>query len=143
MQKKKNKPVSQKFSHLTLERGMCYGTCPVYTVAVTADGKVEWTGEHFVKEIGHAFWSISKSRMSLINKVLHEACSRYKKGHPECYTDDLASCNIIVEYPDKSVKNLEHDFGDHSVPEVMFALENRLDRLIGTAKYIGKDKDRM
>ena len=37
---------------IQLERSGCYGTCPVYTVTIHGDGRLEYNGKGHVKEIG-------------------------------------------------------------------------------------------
>src|SRR5712691_7505714 len=34
---------------ITLERTMCYGTCPAYTLRITGDGSVEYEGMRYVR----------------------------------------------------------------------------------------------
>ena len=53
---------------------------------------------------------------------------------------DAPSCNIIVQFVDGSSKSVKHYHGDFSAPKKLDALENRLDRLLGTAPYIGKGR---
>lgn len=37
---------------IVLERGPCFGTCPVYSVVVSADGNVQYDGMQFVDILG-------------------------------------------------------------------------------------------
>jgi len=37
---------------ISLERGMCYGSCPVYELILMGTGEVIYRGSHFVKCIG-------------------------------------------------------------------------------------------
>jgi hypothetical protein len=37
---------------VTLQRGPCFGRCPVYEVTLAADGAATWNGERFVDRIG-------------------------------------------------------------------------------------------
>jgi hypothetical protein len=38
---------------ITLERGMCFGTCPVYSVSLFGNGPVLWKGEKYVAVMGN------------------------------------------------------------------------------------------
>ena len=38
---------------IILKRGMCFGTCPGYTLTIFADGKVVYEGERYVRILGH------------------------------------------------------------------------------------------
>ena len=37
---------------ITLRRGACFGTCPIYEVTLNADGTASWDGERFVDRVG-------------------------------------------------------------------------------------------
>jgi Domain of unknown function (DUF6438) len=37
---------------VTLRRGPCFGSCPVYEVTLAADGSATWKGERFVDRLG-------------------------------------------------------------------------------------------
>jgi hypothetical protein len=37
---------------VTLRRGACFGTCPIYEVTLRADGSAAWNGERFVERLG-------------------------------------------------------------------------------------------
>lgn len=37
---------------ITLRRGACFGTCPIYEVTLNADGTATWDGERFVDRLG-------------------------------------------------------------------------------------------
>src|SRR5260370_23277174 len=39
---------------ITLERSVCFGTCPSYIVTLASDGKLTWEGRDFVKTMGKA-----------------------------------------------------------------------------------------
>ncbi|HYZ00691.1 MAG TPA: DUF6438 domain-containing protein [Candidatus Binatia bacterium] len=41
-----------EISSVTLRRGACFGTCPVYQVRLDSDGTVTWEGERFVERLG-------------------------------------------------------------------------------------------
>jgi hypothetical protein len=38
---------------VTLRRGLCFGTCPMYEVTLTAEGSATWHGERFVDRLGY------------------------------------------------------------------------------------------
>ena len=37
---------------VSLERGPCFGSCPVYNVTLRSDGTATWNGERFVDRLG-------------------------------------------------------------------------------------------
>lgn len=48
---------------ITLERTVCYGTCPSYKVIISADGTVSFEGRQFVKTVGKATNSIQQDKL--------------------------------------------------------------------------------
>jgi hypothetical protein len=44
---------AEDISSITLRRGACFGTCPIYEVTLRADGAATWDGERFVDRLGH------------------------------------------------------------------------------------------
>ncbi|HPF69224.1 MAG TPA: DUF6438 domain-containing protein [Candidatus Krumholzibacteria bacterium] len=45
---------SLQYSSVTLSRGGCFGTCPVYTVTIDGTGHVSWEGQYYVAVEGAA-----------------------------------------------------------------------------------------
>jgi hypothetical protein len=43
------------FEYIKLQRTMCYGTCPVYSVTVDKEGNVNYYGEMFVYKRGEHY----------------------------------------------------------------------------------------
>jgi hypothetical protein len=41
-----------EITSVTLQRGPCFGMCPVYEVTLAADGTATWSGERFVDRVG-------------------------------------------------------------------------------------------
>jgi hypothetical protein len=41
-----------EITSITLRRGACFGTCPIYEVTLNADGTATWDGERFVDLLG-------------------------------------------------------------------------------------------
>ncbi|WP_156119767.1 DUF6438 domain-containing protein [Leptolyngbya sp. KIOST-1] len=124
-------------AQVILERGMCFGECPVYKVTLLANGTVTWLGELFVKTTGPASWLVPTTRVTDIEKALHQANFR---SLADLYEPDMTcqpSCKITVEYADGLFKTVDHDLGSSSAPKALVLLEKQLDKLIGTAPYIG------
>ena len=54
---------------ITLERGACFGTCPIYQVTIASDGTVSFEGHNFVKTKGAATAQIKPEDF---NKLVNE-----------------------------------------------------------------------
>src|SRR4030081_2844013 len=51
---------------ITLERGPCFGTCPIYKVTIASDGAVAFEGRNFVKTKGTATGQIKPEDFNLL-----------------------------------------------------------------------------
>ncbi|HEX4641375.1 MAG TPA: DUF6438 domain-containing protein, partial [Chthoniobacterales bacterium] len=57
---------------ITLERTMCFGSCPVYRLAVRSSGRVEFDGKAFVREKGKRTAQISAQDFARLAKKIEE-----------------------------------------------------------------------
>ena len=51
---------------ISLQRGACYGTCPIYKIQIYTDGSGIYTGTRFVENIGVIEFSLSENQINLI-----------------------------------------------------------------------------
>ena len=126
-----------KFRRITLERTRCLGDCPIYKVTVLDSGKVEWFGEEFVAKKGKHEWEISEEQIRELTLLFakHDYFS-FKEQYVDIMMTCFPTCITSLEYPDGRFKKVEHYHGDTSSPKELGALENEIDRLIGTKEYI-------
>src|SRR5258708_17436292 len=129
---------------ITLERGVCFGTCPSYIVTLAADGTVTWEGRDFVKTKGKATAHIKPEDF---NKLVREferikfatLDDKYQPGTPSCgpSATDMPSAQTSIHLNGKT-KSVLHYYGcrDSEVLRALTALERKIDEVIDTAKWI-------
>ena len=126
---------------LILERTACYGSCPIYTVSVDDNCEVRWLGRDYVEIKGARIWAISRIKMDLLHKCL-ERYDFLNLDKPQmklfglCGSDG-PSCITTAIFADGSRKRINHNMGDESMPEQLTRLEDRIDAILGTGKYVG------
>ncbi|MDX6498222.1 MAG: hypothetical protein QOG23_1482 [Blastocatellia bacterium] len=129
---------------ITLERSVCFGTCPSYIVTLASDGKVTWEGRDFVKTKGKATAQIKPDDFDKLVKeferikfaTLDDKYETGTRGCPESSTDNpSAQSSIRMNGKTKSVL---HYYGcrDSEVLRKLTALERKIDEVIGTEKWI-------
>jgi hypothetical protein len=125
---------------LSLERTACYGRCPIYTVTVLRDGTVQWEGRRFVKTVGKATGKLAPGALAAIADEMKRA--DFFAFHDKYTSYDVTDHpSAIITYADAAKKKtVQHYHGDRSAPEKLSQLEERLDELIGTGKWIGRDQ---
>ena len=126
---------------VAFERTACYGRCPIYTVTVLRDGTVQWEGERFVKVTG------GKATGRADGAALVELAEAFEKAHYFTLKDKYTSYDITdhpsanTSYDDGAHKSRSpHYHGDRSAPAELSELEERIDQIVGTSKWIGRDQ---
>jgi hypothetical protein len=129
---------------VTLERTPCFGTCPVYTVAITASGSVRFDGKHHVTQTGTATATIPRAR---VDSLLGELDSAGYFELPDAYVMDSPACGmyatdsptiITSAVRDGVTKMVRHDRGCSAAPAELSRLEQRIDEVAETAKWTGR-----
>ena len=132
---------------ISLERTVCFGTCPSYIVTLLADGSVTFEGREHVKTKGVATKKIDASKLIPIFKKLEEIhfweledSYRTKKNADGSITSisDLPTKNVTVKTATKT-KKVEDYFG---TPAGMNELELLIDEVAGVNEWVGDPKDR-
>lgn len=119
-------------SLLTLQRGACFGRCPIYTVEVFADGRVRWQGERYVQQPGPAEARLAPGQLqALTARLAASGFERYAPAYEHRDWTDMAVVVLTVQG-----KTVRHYLGDGSAPEALTQLERDLDALVGTARWV-------
>ena len=58
---------------ISLERGSCFGPCPIYKLAIRADGRVEWRGAANVAAIGTRTSRIARAEIEALDREVEAA----------------------------------------------------------------------
>lgn len=133
---------------ITLERSVCYGTCPDYKLTVSADGTVTFEGREYVKAKGVVKGSIPPEKLRQLIALFDEAKyfslnDKYeteKDGCPEVWTDN-PSVVTSIRINGKS-KSVSHYYGCQDgrgalvYPKGLTILETQIDEIVGTQRWI-------
>ncbi len=125
------------FEYIKLQRTMCYGTCPVYSVTVDNEGNVNYHGEMFVYKSGEQHWKISKKKVEQLNDLIEDFGFKsfiYEAGGQ--FITDQPSCITTVKYSNGETKEIDHYYGHILIDDSLAAFEKKIDRIIGTKKYV-------
>jgi uncharacterized protein DUF6438 len=129
---------------ISLERTLCFGGCPVYTISVSPSGQVTYEGKANVRELGTATAEVPKLRVDALLIELERAgyfgfASRYALSEPACgrYVTDLPSVITSATLGERT-KRIEHDYGCGRAPAALAVLENRIDEVLGSGQWTGR-----
>jgi Domain of unknown function (DUF6438) len=90
-----------KVKSITYETGPCFGTCPVYTVTVRADGTGLFTGQNHTTVTGNQAFTVTPSQYAQF--VNHLAPIRPASG-TERHQSGSDCTSIITDLPSTDVK---------------------------------------
>jgi len=129
---------------ITLERTVCFGSCPSYRVTLSQDGTVTFEGRRFVKTTGTVTEQVSPDKFQqLVDEFegikYFSLQDRYTQRADGCTTfmTDMPSANTSLSLNGR-VKTVAHYFGCRG-PEIipaLTALERKIDEVAVTEKWI-------
>ena len=129
---------------IVLERTACYGTCPIYTVTIDANGNTEFVGQDFVAVKGRQEKTIPVDNVASILAEVEKAKFFELNGRYD-YQDwtDSPSAFIAIT-ADGRTKRIEHYYGCKSANEqelkALTDLAKKIDEAAGTAEWVKKVK---
>jgi acetamidase/formamidase len=135
---------SDKDDFITLERTVCFGTCPDYKLTIKSDGSVTFEGKRFTKTSGIAKGKISiadyRALVSEFEKINYFSLpDKFIPGTKECpqVITDMPSANTSIRLNGKA-KAVDHYYGcgEQGALTKLTALEDKIDKVAGTQKWI-------
>ena len=115
---------SAKAPSISLSRTECYGLCPVFTLRVFADGRVEYEGKRFVIRRGPARTHLAPAKLEALRRVVAEANVTSMDRHCcDCRTRTDAPWTYLEIADDTGLKSIDHYHGCSSAPEALSVLE--------------------
>lgn len=123
----------------SIHRGACYGTCPIYTLAVYRDGTVEYEGRAYVKTKGKAAGTVTDDQMAALDKLFTEDhYLAYNSQYTSADVSDEASASTAYRPLGASeTKTVDHYDGDTRAPASLTKLEDRFDEIVQSQRWIG------
>lgn len=123
---------------ITLERGPCYGTCPVYNLTIYGNGTVVYYGKYFVnvegKQIGYLGSEKVRELISEFEKIDYFSLGNYEYVSMTDAEDVITSLTI-----NGNTKMVRHYHGDFSAPQSLTELENKIDETVESSQWTGEN----
>jgi hypothetical protein len=139
-------PADLRGAVVVLDRGPCYGPCPIYRVEVRGDGRVTFRGKGFVETRNPRPYRIPRARA----RALFAAFERTRFFALE----DVASaggcrCPLRTDNPFATLtltvagrsRSLEQAYGCHCSPPTLAELAGEVDEAAGVRRFIGHGKE--
>jgi len=124
---------------ITIERGACFGSCPIYSAQIYSDGTVIYKGVDFVKIKGKRRHRISKDRVNQLIKAFEQINyfslkDKYDVDENGQSVTDMPTITTSISLNGKYKKVIDYYFP----PKELVALEDLIDKLAGLKQYIGR-----
>jgi hypothetical protein len=122
---------------ITLERGMCFGTCPVYSVSLYGNGTIVWRGEMYVAVTGNATDSIDPAKVKdLYDRLIAGGFLKMNDTYDLHRITDMPTATLTV-WNGTDVKRVYHYYGDTTAPANLEFMEDAVDTVANTSRWIG------
>jgi hypothetical protein len=138
-----NTAVPGDFS-VTLQRNVCFGTCPVYTASVDASGLVQYDGTRCVAVIGHQESRLSQGRLRTLMAAFEDIDffalqDVYRSDENYCapgfFDGTVIVTTLRMNGMEKTVRDW-HGCNAQDVAAKLDSFERRVDDLLGTAEWV-------
>ena len=147
-----------RIAEVTLERTTCFGSCPAYRVTISGNGLVKYEGKSYGKandiRTKHIDANALRELADEVERVhyfdLRNQYASAEDGCPMSWTDN-PSANTSVRTVHAS-KTIHHYLGcreaargnsiGQSYPPALTVFEDAIDRIAGTAEWIGTARER-
>jgi len=138
-------PMPTPVSPSTLERSICLGSCPAYTVSVDASGLVQYDGTRCVAVYGHQESSLSQQRLGDLVAAFQDVdffalqdVYRSDDGSgcaPGFFDGTVVAITLRMSGMAKTVKDW-HGCNPQEVATKLDVFERRVDEILGTAQWV-------
>jgi hypothetical protein len=124
---------------ITLQRTACFGTCPVYSLKIYADGRVTYEGKEFVKTKGRAKGRITKQALEELVEEFMKIHYLKLKSKPDCveeWTDHPSALRSLSWKGEKNAVLHYHGCRGPAVLEQLTKLEDKIDEVVNSKRWI-------
>ncbi len=117
---------------ITMERTVCFGSCPAYSLIIYDNGTVIYEGFAFVANTGTRTAQISQDKIDRLVEKFYEIDYFSLENRYEEPVTDLPSTTTSITVAGVTKSVYRYGFG----PEKLVQLENLVDELVGTDMWI-------
>ena len=121
----------------SLARSACFGACPEYRVEVMDDGTVRYRGSSNVEVKGDQTATLTDAQVqSLIDAFVDARYFELLDAYDAEDWTDFPTVTTSFRIAGRA-KSIKHYLRDLLAPRSLFALENRIDEILDTKRWVG------
>jgi Domain of unknown function (DUF6438) len=119
---------------ITLERTVCFGSCPDYTLTIYGNGSLIYEGRNFVAVTGQQTSNISKDHVQELARAFYAIGYFSLEDEYSAAITDLPTTTTSIAI-DGRYKKIVNYYG---APEQLIELENMIDDIAGSERWVGR-----
>ncbi len=121
---------------IRLQRGVCFGFCPDYTVTINGDGQVRYEGRRFVNVTGVQTATIPRADVArLIARFDEIGFDRLRDAYRAPVTD-LPTYEVSITRNGHTKTVVDYGGPGAGMPSSVRELQTEIDRVAGTAQWV-------
>lgn len=125
---------------IKLERSMCFGQCPSYTVTIHGDGSVVYVGRDYVHVKGEQHGTAQRADVARLVDMFERAHFFDLKDQYSAMITDNPTYSVTYERNGRS-KTVEDYVGQEAgMPQAVTDIEQEIDRVAHTEKWVSTPK---
>lgn len=124
---------------IRLNRGVCFGFCPDYTVTINGEGQVRYEGRRFVNVRGERTATIPREDVARLVARFDEIGFDRLNDAYRAQVSDLPSYTVTLTRDGRTKTVVDYGGTGAGMPASVRALQDEIDRVAGTAQWVLRD----
>jgi hypothetical protein len=124
---------------ITLNRTVCFGFCPDYTVTISGDGVVRYTGRRFVNVVGERTATIPRADVERLIARFDAIGFDQLQDAYRANVSDHPTITIVLERNGRRKVVVDYAGGNAGMPMAVRELQDEIDRVAGAAQWVLRD----
>jgi len=119
-----------------LDRSVCFGACPDYSVTIASDGAVTYVGRNFVLERGERRGRADPEDIARLRAMARSAGFFRLRDDYRARVTDLPTTTLAISDQGRTKTVIDYGGAMVGMPDSVRALQDEVDRVAGTARWI-------
>ena len=125
-------PAEYQDLRVVLDRTMCFGSCPDYTLTIEGNGEVTFEGRHYTRVTGTAKGTVDEAQIAEIVREIQRADFFALDDDYSVQVTDNPTYTLIVQMGGKTKKVSSYAAG----PLKLYILHRRIDQIVNSRQWI-------
>lgn len=121
---------------ISLQRTVCFGFCPAYTVTISGDGQVTYNGERFVNVQGEQSAQIPAADVQRLLERFDAIGFDNLRDEYRAHVTDLPTTTITLTRNGRTKRVVDYGGMGAGMPESVRQLQDEIDRTANTARWV-------